>query len=254
MRISFLGSGKIAFHLIQQFNKSEIEIVDIYSRNTKTAEDLAILVEANVVDDLNKLSTQVDAFFICVPDAVISKISEQLPKSIPQIHCSGIKDMESLSSKTKGVFYPLQTFSPQKEIDFSKLKIYTEANDVDFEEELRKLANHIGSRSESINSEQRQKIHLSAVFACNFVNHCWQISEEILAQNSLSKEILFPLIQETFDKFKAYPAKEVQTGPAVRGDQSTIKKHKELLKEENEKYISLYKGLTESIKNSHEKL
>ena len=252
IKITLIGSGNVAQHLIKAFDKSEtIEIAQVFSRKKET---LASLIEFDkIVDDFQDLK-EADLYIIAVTDNAISEVSKQLP-FINQlvVHTSGTASIETLDDKNrKGVFYPLQTFSKNKDVDFSVIPICLEAeNTFDFRV-LDTVAKSISKAVFPINSEQRKALHVAAVFVNNFTNHLYQIGQEICEENKVPFEILKPLIQETADKINTLNPTDAQTGPAKRNDSTTIETHLDYLTDENQKNI--YKILTQSIQNNGKKL
>ncbi|WP_428232955.1 Rossmann-like and DUF2520 domain-containing protein [Flavobacterium sp.] len=252
IRITIIGSGNVAQHLIKAFTKSEVvEIVEVYSRKKET---LASLIEfdkiVNVFEDLK----EADLYIIAVSDKSIPEVSKQLPfHNRIVVHTSGAASLDVIDSKNrKGVFYPLQTFSKNKEVDFSTIPLCLEAeNTFDFRV-LESVAKSISNVVFPINSDQRKALHVAAVFVNNFTNHLYQIGEEICKEHKLPFEILKPLIRETAEKIQTLEPIDAQTGPAKRHDSTTIEAHLEYLTNENQKNI--YKILTQSIQNNGKKL
>jgi len=252
IKITLIGSGNVAQHLIKAFAKSElVEIAQVFSRKKET---LVSLIEFDkIVNDFQDLK-EADLYIIAVTDNAIAEVSAQLP-FINQlvVHTSGTASIETLDDKNrKGVFYPLQTFSKNKDVDFSVIPICLEAeNTFDFRV-LDTVAKSISKAVFPINSEQRKTLHVAAVFVNNFTNHLYQIGQEICEENKVPFEILKPLIQETADKIKTLNPTDAQTGPAKRNDSTTIEAHLEYLTNENQKNI--YKILTQSIQNNGKEL
>ncbi|OXB00803.1 Rossmann-like and DUF2520 domain-containing protein [Flavobacterium pectinovorum] len=252
IKITLIGSGNVAQHLIKAFAKSElVEIAQVFSRKKET---LASLIEFDkIVDDFQDLK-EADLYIIAVTDNAISEVSAQLPfNNQLVVHTSGTASIDTLDAKNrKGVFYPLQTFSKNKDVDFSVIPICLEAeNTFDFRV-LDTVAKSISKAVFPINSEQRKALHVAAVFVNNFTNHLYQIGQEICEANKVPFEILKPLIQETADKINTLNPTEAQTGPAKRNDSTTIEAHLEYLTNENQKNI--YKILTQSIQNNGKEL
>jgi predicted short-subunit dehydrogenase-like oxidoreductase (DUF2520 family) len=152
------------------------------------------------------------------------------------------------NNSRKGVFYPLQSFTKGKKVDFYSIPICIEATHSTDEKLLKELANKLSDKIFTISSEQRKKLHVAAVFVNNFTNHMYTIGNNICKKNNIPFEILKPLIEETAQKvFKISPEK-AQTGPAIRKDSETIKNHLFLL-DEQEKEI--YNLMTKSIQNGN---
>lgn len=252
IRITLIGSGNVAQHLIKAFSKSEaVEITQVFSRKKET---LASLIDYDkIVNNFEDLK-EADLYIIAVSDNAIFEVSKQLPfNNQLVVHTSGTASISLLDDKNrKGVFYPLQTFSKNKDIDFSVIPVCLEAeNTFDFRV-LDTVAKSISNAVFPINSEQRKALHVAAVFVNNFTNHLYQIGQEICEENQVSFEILKPLIQETAEKIKTLDPVDAQTGPAKRNDSSTIEAHLKYLSNENQKKI--YKTLTQSIQHNGKKL
>lgn len=244
IQVILIGSGNVAFHLFQAFSKTaDVNVIQVYSRTFSS--DFPQNIHTS---DLNQI-LEADVYIICVSDNAIPTVSEQLPfQNRLVVHTSGSTDFSVLDVKNKrGVFYPLQTFSKNKEIDFKNIPICLETENASDYEVLEKLARSISNSVTKIDGNQRKALHVSAVFVCNFTNHLYQIGHEICTENNIPFQILQPLIEETASKIKTLKPKEAQTGPAVRKDSKTIKNHIDFLTNENQK--ELYKILTKSIQN-----
>lgn len=238
-----IGSGNVAQHLISAFSKSsETQIIQIFSRSP------FVFGNIPVVHDLNALA-DADLYIIAVSDDVIAEVSQQLPfENRLVVHTSGSLPMETLSSKNrKGVFYPLQTFTKNKTVDFKTIPICLESESATDLNVLQNVAHSISDKVFGISSEQRKYLHVSAVFVNNFVNHLYKIGSDICTENNVPFDILKPLIRETADKILTLSPEEAQTGPAKRNDSQTIQRHLDFLSDENQKNI--YKLLTQSIQN-----
>lgn len=252
IKIALIGSGNVAQHLIKAFAKSEsVELLQVFSRKKETLKNL--LDSEKIVTDFASLK-EADLYVIAVSDDAINDVSKQIPfQNKLTVHTSGTSSIDSLDSKNrKGVFYPLQTFSKNKAVDFSVIPICLEAENKADYTILETVANSISNAVYQINSEQRKALHVSAVFVSNFTNHLYQIGQEICEKHRMPFEILMPLIEETANKIKTLNPDEAQTGPAKRNDLTTIEAHLKFLSNENQKNI--YKTLTKSIQNNGKKL
>ena len=252
MKIVLIGSGNVAQHLITAFSKSkEIEIVQVFSRKK---ESLLNLIEQNKITDNYNDLIEADLYIISVSDDAIASVSSKLPfKNRMVAHTSGSVTLDSLDKKNRrGIFYPLQTFTKGKTIDFSEIPFCLESeNDSDLEL-LEKVAKTISRNIFKIDEKQRKALHISAVFVNNFVNEMYRIGNEICEENKVPFEILKPLILETVNKVMTLSPKEAQTGPAKRNDTQTIDAHLDFLSNEN--HATIYKILTQSIQNNGKEL
>jgi predicted short-subunit dehydrogenase-like oxidoreductase (DUF2520 family) len=252
IRLTLIGSGNVAQHLIHAFSKTtEVELVQVFARNPESVSHLVSLDK--ITSDYSELKA-VDVTIISVTDNAIADVSKQIPFENQLVaHTSGSLVMNALDDKNrKGVFYPLQTFSKSKEVDFKVIPICLEAqNDEDYQK-LETLAKAISNSVATINSEQRKALHVAAVFVSNFTNHLYKIGNDLCIENKIPFDILKPLIQETANKILTLSPGAAQTGPAKRKDTQTINTHLNFLSDENHKEI--YKILTKSIIDNGKKL
>lgn len=249
IKISIIGSGNLATQLGLALHKEGYLISQVFSRNKKNAEILSKKLKAKAVVDLKKLSTDSSIYIISVKDDAIESVAKQLKlKDQIVVHTSGSVSMDVLkkTSKNYGVFYPLQTFSKEKQASFKTIPICIEANNNTTSTTLQYFAKSISGNVQKVNSEQRKKIHLAAVFACNFTNHMYAIAEHLLAKDKLSLDLLKPLIEETAHKIKKTKPSNAQTGPAIRNDKKTIDAHVKLLANEKD-FKKIYELITKSI-------
>ena len=247
--VVILGAGNVATHLFRAFQKAnDITVVQWYNRDLHPIE--AFKKSVNITNDISEL-VDADLYVLAISDDAISDFSKQLPihdKLV--VHTSGSLGIHDLDQKhRRGVFYPLQTFSKDYEIDFKNVPICIEALEKKDLDTLKALAKAIGSPYYKISTEQRQILHVSAVFVNNFTNQLYRIAHEISDAKGINFEVLKPLILETAKKVQTLSPYMAQTGPAKRNDKKTIKRHLKLLEHEDHKAI--YELLTKSIKKTH---
>jgi predicted short-subunit dehydrogenase-like oxidoreductase (DUF2520 family) len=256
VKVVIIGSGNVAQHLIAAFKNaqilgSDIDLIQVYSRQTASVSHLLNLDQ--ITNDLDTLA-EADLYIIAVSDDVIGAISSQLPfKNRLVVHTSGSVPLHALDEDNrKGVFYPLQTFTKNKAVDFKIIPICLESENATDYQLLDKVAKSISEKVFAINSEQRKALHVAAVFVNNFTNHLYQLGQEICEENQVPFEILKPLIAETANKIMVLSPEEAQTGPAKRNDTITIEAHEAFLSNEN--HLKIYKTLTQSIQENGKKL
>ncbi|SHJ70089.1 Rossmann-like and DUF2520 domain-containing protein [Pseudozobellia thermophila] len=249
--VSIIGSGRVAKHLHDAFSlNGEIDIVQVVSRNTTALQGFD--QARSTTSDFKDIADS-DIYIIAVSDNAINSVSQQLnTKNKLVVHTSGATPMDILATHPRhGVFYPLQSFSKDRPMDFNKVPLCLESNTQSDLDLLKQLAQKITGRIYEVSTEQRKTLHLAAVFVNNFTNHLYHLAHEICKEKELSFELLRPLIGETVDKLSHLTPYQAQTGPARRGDQSTIDTHLAQLKKPVE--IEIYKLLSQSIENTYGK-
>ncbi|HUH27174.1 DUF2520 domain-containing protein [Gelidibacter sp.] len=247
--VIILGAGNVATHLFNAFdNSGTITVNQWFNRNIGSLQSYKNRVE--ITDDLSQLK-EADLYIIAVSDDAVANLSVKLPfENRLVVHTSGTVNIHDLDKKNRrGVFYPLQTFSKSATLDFANVPICIEAIDKSDLKILKALSKAIGSKSHKVNTNQRKSLHLAAVFVNNFTNQLYRIAHEITEDEGVEFDILKPLIMETAIKVQELSPYMAQTGPAKRNDKKTIKKHLELLK--NEQHKAIYELLTASIQKTH---
>ena len=247
MRIIFVGAGNVATHLALALDKIH-DVVQVYSRLLENAEELSNkLKNATPTNRIEDISHNADLYVISVKDDTISHVVAGIPFSTGLwVHTSGSVSIEVLKTKFErsGVLYPLQTFSKEISVDVSQVPFFVEGSDSETETIIENLANELSTIVHKADSSQRSKLHVAAVFGCNFVNYMWSQSSEILNSAGYDFNVLLPLIKVTIDKAIEITPSKGQTGPARRGDIETMKVHEQMLSSEQ---ANLYHILSQSI-------
>lgn len=251
INIVLLGTGNVATHLFRLFQKSEnLRVKQVYNHSPESL--IGFRESSRTTTSLEELE-DADIYCLALKDDVIGDVSRKLPKSNALVvHTSGAASIDILKNQDRaGVFYPLQTFSKNRELAYPELPVCLEANFPEDLELLKRLSREISAKPYLINSPQRKRMHLAAVFVCNFVNHLYGIGNHICQENEIPFEVLLPLIKETAKKVENSSPFEVQTGPAIRNDRTTVKAHLDLLN--NNQHKEIYQLLTKAIQNTHGK-
>jgi predicted short-subunit dehydrogenase-like oxidoreductase (DUF2520 family) len=252
MNVSFIGSGNLAWHLAPALDNTEYRVVEVYSPNHQHAKALVErLYHAEVKDSLDFSSSSARIFVIAVSDDLITEVAQEiiLPANAMLLHTSGSQPINVLAyaaTQRLGVFYPLQTFTKSKKVDFLDIPFFIESEDHETEVAMLSMAKAISKKVYKISSAERKALHVAAVFASNFTNHMLAISRDIMIENKLDFDWLKPLIAETVNKSLTLTPDQAQTGPAKRGDLETLDKHLEFL-QKDEALAEIYRMLSQHI-------
>jgi predicted short-subunit dehydrogenase-like oxidoreductase (DUF2520 family) len=250
-KVTLIGAGNLSTQLGKAFNSAGVKVVQVYSRTEESAKELAILLGCPFTSSLNNLM-DTDLFVIAVKDGAIGAVLRQIhAKQSIVVHTAGSVPMEILKNFANnfGVFYPLQTFSKKRDVDFSDIPVCLEANSQEVFNELALLAGKLSETVRAVTSEERKVLHLAAVFTCNFVNHFYHIGASLIEEKGLDFDLLKPLIMETAQKVMDMQPIHAQTGPAVRFDEAILKNHLDMLSSKP-KISKIYSFVSESIHHS----
>ena len=232
MKIAFIGKGRVATHMSKAFLSAQHDVVMCGGKTR-----------------LFPVPADADVVIISIKDDAIEEVAREFIESDALIlHTSGSVSIEVIPSKRRGVLYPMQTFSFEREVDFRHVPLFLETSSEDDMHLLSRMAHDISDKQYPLNSNQRKTLHLAAVLCCNFVNHLLVLSHEVLNDSDIPFHTLLPLIDETIAKIHYIPPVEAQTGPAVRWDEKVISSHIDMLRDPLHKEI--YRLLSESIRKT----
>ena len=249
MKICIIGSGNVAYHLAKAFTENNIKVHQIYGRN---AGDLKQISEELHIAYSTTHLAEAEFYLICVKDDAIAEVSKLISSEHALVaHTSGSQPKEALQGNyRKASFYPMQTFSKTKSIDYHAIPFFLEAeNDADYEL-LKSLAEKISDKTIKSDYEKRKFMHLTAVFCCNFVNHLYARAKEISDAQGIPFEYFLPLIDETTEKIHEMDPKQAQTGPAIRQDERVLKLHEALITDKD--HLKIYQLMNQSIKKMYD--
>ncbi len=251
--IVFIGAGRLATQLALALHATgSHRITAVYSRTMTSAKTLADMVGAVATNDIASLPQQADAMILAVKDDALPTLAGQIAaghKDIPAFHTAGSVPATVLRGFDHyGVIYPMQTFSKERHVDFARIPFFIEGNDNAALSVARAIASAVSKHVTVMDSDRRRQLHLAAVFACNFANHCYTLASDILERADMPFDILLPLIEETVAKVADMHPKEAQTGPAVRYDKSVIERQSQMLAD-NPLTQQIYELMSQSIHN-----
>ena len=251
--ISFIGAGNVATQLAKAFaNSHQVDILQICTRHQKSADALANQINAEGICSVADLEP-VDYLIIAVPDDAITSVYQSLQNfDSCKLHTSGVTGLVSIGRDkgSSGYFYPLQTFNKTAEVNLKETPLFVNHFNEEIKSELETLAKIISNKVSTITDEQKKALHVSAVVVNNFVNHLFGLTKQFLTDNELDFTYLKPIIETTIHRALTENPLEIQTGPAIRDDETTIKQHLKLL-ESYPELANLYQSISESIQNVH---
>jgi len=250
-----VGAGRLATNVARALKEKEHCIVAVYSRTMASASALSSMVGGYATDAVATLPLKADAFIVALKD-------DALPVVIPQLlqgrgnqlffHTAGSVPLSVFGAKGHhGVLYPMQTFSKDRQVDFSRVPFFIEGSSDRALAMARKLAQELSPLVYELSSEGRRSLHLAAVFACNFANHCYTLSDHLLQKHGIPFSVMLPLIDETAAKVHTMSPQTAQTGPAVRYDQQVMAAQMALLADEP-LMQQVYALMSDSIHKSQE--
>ena len=246
-----IGAGNLATNLAKALHSAGHDIIEVYSRTRVSADALAMQVEALPTDNIETLGRDADIYILALKDSVLADIIPSLCSDRSDavfVHTAGSVSIDIFKGHAVryGVLYPMQTFSKSRIVDFSVIPVFLEASDSYTMTMLEDLAASVSNDVRHLDSPSRRYLHLAAVFACNFANHCYALAADMVEMSGMTFDCLLPLIDETARKVHQLPPAKAQTGPAVRFDRNVIDSQSRLL-DSSPMSQQIYKLMSESI-------
>ncbi len=247
-KIVIIGCGNVAWHLAKQVSSLKKYELFVYNHQPNNLlNDFKKKLKCNTAANLNKIITDAEFYFICVGDRFISSASKKIKSTNGiVIHTSGSLKIDELGGhKNAAVFYPLQTFSKQDEINWKVTPIIIEAKNTVVKDTLTNFAKQFSNNVNTLNYKSRLTLHLAAVLVNNFTNALYVAANDLISENKKSK-LLLSLIKQTVLKLDKLDARAAQTGPAKRKDETVMKKHLKLLSGDSD-LKKIYKQMSNLI-------
>ena len=251
-KVVIIGSGNVATFMARKLRKAGNAIVQIYSRNGDAAWELAQASNAEAVSEISKISSKADLYVIAVKDDAIQEVSDALNVDGGiVVHTSGTAPIETLKKhNATGILYPYQTVRKEESPERLQMCVMFDGNSDDVTEIIEEFAFQLSDYTTRVTDAERRVYHLAAVLVNNFSNHLVVLANELLEKHALDTEYLKPIIMKTAEIAVLDEPFESQTGPARRGDETTIQLHQQMLAD-NPILAEIYSKITESIKQKY---
>ena len=252
MRVTIIGSGNVATHFAHNIAEAGHHIECVCSRTISHAQALANTIgNCTSTSCLSDVPTTSDVYIISVSDNSISEVANSMPKVNGIVaHTSGATSIDALAAHShRAVIYPCQTFTKGDDIDFTHLPLLIEANDDTTFKAVNDFALSLSTNVSPVNTAQRQVLHVAAVLSSNFTNHLIGLAKQLMDNNDIDYHVLEPLVRQTVSKAFSIDPFEAQTGPARRGDDNTLNRHRQLITDGTT--LDIYNLITTSIRNRY---
>ena len=245
MRVALVGAGRVASCMGPRLKQAGHVIAGVFSRTPGHAQALADALGAPAYSSLEQLP-QADVYLTMLTDDALVQLAPDIVRGREKalfLHTAGSVDMniwKTAGAVRYGVLYAMQTFTKGVQVNWEQVPVFIEGSSPNELETVRELAQGLSANVTPLSSKGRKKLHIAAVFASNFTNHMYAISEQLLAEEGIPFSVMLPLVRETARKVESISPLKAQTGPAVRGDRKVVSEHLELLRD-NPEYAEIYR-------------
>ena len=249
MRVVIIGAGNVASVFGRLISAANHEIIQVYSRSISSAQSLGKELGCSFVDNLEAVDLTADIYILAITDNALQKIQDSLflgDKLV--VHTAGSVSKKVLSniSSQYGVMYPLQSLRKDQSADQSIIPLLIDANKESVLSIIEQFAFTLSSVVSIVGDDKRLCLHLAAVIVNNFTNHLYTLTAEYCKNEEVDFKMLQPIIEQTALRLRANLPADLQTGPAIRSDQSTLDKHIQALSNHPE-LKTIYLTFTESL-------
>jgi predicted short-subunit dehydrogenase-like oxidoreductase (DUF2520 family) len=194
------------------------------------------------------------AAILCVPDAAITEAADAIAAGMPDLrfagHTSGASGLDALAPLAAAgaatfSLHPLQTV-PDGNTDFTGCPAAISGSTAEALAVARALAERLGMRPFEIPDERRAAYHAAASIASNFLVALEESAAGLLEEAGApdARELLAPLVLRTAANWSERGA-DALTGPIARGDETTVARHLEALRETAPQLVPLYEALAQ---------
>ncbi len=254
MTYSIIGSGNMAWFLAKRLTSAGHQCRGIYGRNEEEAQALAESINSEFYrKDFHIEDGEADVCFLAVADHAIEQVAKNISfEKTVLVHTSGSVGMSAIAGSAidHAVLWPVYSILKNSLPSHRDIPFAWEASSAKAQKYLLMMAHGITDILFEAKDEQRRWLHLSAVVSNNFTTHLLTICEQICKTHDVPFSTLQPIIEQTFERIKRESPYNIQTGPARRGDDSTIAKHIELLSAEPH-WQQVYSAISASIENTY---
>lgn len=252
-KLVIVGSGNVGYHVGQRLHQAGYVINQVFSLTPQHGKSLAEKVDSTFTNDVTKIVSDADVYIVCVKDDAMENVINALKiENKIVLHTAGSvpKNISKRTDIHQGVLYPLQSFNRNAEVSWENVPVFVDGDNDDVIRAATELGNALTGNVKQANDEQRLRVHIAAVFANNFSNHCLAIGQKLLEESGYDFDVLKPLVEATFKRLRRSNPSDVQTGPSMRGDVKTVDKHLNALVA-HPNWKELYRYLSDDIRNAN---
>ena len=256
LKLGFIGAGTVGTALAVRLSSKGYPVVAVSSRSQTSAKNLAQAISrCRAFNSHQDVADTAELVFITTPDDAIATVASQLKWHAGQrvVHCSGAESTDILQPARKlgahiGSFHPLQTFASAKQaienIPGSTFALEAEPPLLDI---LKDMATALDGHWIELKASDKVAYHAAAVIACNYMVTLVKLATDLWQTFSIpphqATQALLPLLRGTINNIDTVGIPQCLTGPIVRGDTGTIKKHLDALQKIAPSLLSTYREL-----------
>jgi predicted short-subunit dehydrogenase-like oxidoreductase (DUF2520 family) len=188
-----------------------------------------------------------DAVLLCVPDEEIAAAAAAIRAPVPVGHCSGATGLEPLSPHEAFSLHPLMTVTPAG-AEFAGAGAAIDGSTPRALALARELAGAIGMHPVRIAPEDRALYHAAASIASNFLVTLETAAERLALGAGVDRRLLVPLVHATVENWATLGGGRALTGPVARGDERTVTRQREAVKQRAPELLELFDALVDATR------
>ena len=250
-RITIVGAGNLGAALAMSLQEAGYVIDQIVFRNSRAsrrkAAVLAMRVGARAVA-VAQATIDADVVWFCVPDDAIAEVARSLARKAAwtgrvALHSSGALTSDELAALRRrgahvGSVHPMMTFVAGASQTSSRRSLtgvpFAIEGDAPAVRTGRAIVKNLGGKAYSIRRQDKVAYHAWGTFASPLLTALLATSERVAAGAGVNrreaKKRMLPILQQTLANYSALDAADAFSGPIVRGDVETIRRHLRVLR------------------------
>lgn len=250
--INIIGAGNVAWHISNALTNTDFEVQQIFSRNFSSAQKMANTFGYQAVNALAYFK-DAKAIIVAVDDDEIENVAKQLSNvgDTLVIHTSGSVSIDALlPHENRAVLWLIESLRKDEKIAYKKIPAIVHYSNSYSNNLIYEIAKTISNVVHILADTERRALHLGAVMANNFTNHLFTLLKKFSDEKNIDFNLLQPIINSTLYNAQQNNPLTMQTGPAIRNDETTIDHHLKIL-QQNANLKEIYNAFTKSIQNTH---
>jgi predicted short-subunit dehydrogenase-like oxidoreductase (DUF2520 family) len=244
--IAIIGPGRLGSALAVSLHQAGYLIPELVSsgkpNSRRTARKLAKKLGAKS-RDLRHAALNAEVIWFCVPDARIASVASSLADRIVwkgkiALHSSGALASDELDvlrrrGASVGSAHPLMTFVHRSRPSLAGVSFAMEG-DVGAMRTARKIVRALDAASFAIPRSSKAAYHAWGAFLSPLLVSMMVTAERVAINAGLSvraaRRMMRPIVERTLLNYETLGPKDSFSGPLVRGDAETVRKHLHVLR------------------------
>jgi predicted short-subunit dehydrogenase-like oxidoreductase (DUF2520 family) len=253
--VAIVGAGRVGGAIGLALQRAGYTVSAAWSRSRAGRQRAHRILDVPVLSDPAEVAAAGDVVVLAVPDEAIAAVAGRIASGVRSrrlvLHTSGGTSVDALAAAREAgartaSTHPLQTIPDAVHgadaLNGAAVAVTCTPQD---RIDVFRVARAWGGRPFVLADEDKPRYHAAAVFASNYVVGSLWAATSLLRQVGVrdTNTVLAPLLRSTVDNIVARGPEKSLTGPIVRGDSATIRRHVDALRDAEPEVLDAYRSL-----------